>query len=223
MRSSEVTDGAADESTAKKVADIIASQIVNGSIESGDELREVNLAQKMGVSRNSLREAITILSHRGLVVRERNKSVRVRQLTREDVHDLYFMRSLLEGAAMRRLAVDRTRWAEIQSALTRLEALPKGAAWNEIAEADLSFHRAVVDAVGSPRLTQAHKLLTDQTRLVLGPSRRYADRASMIAAHRALFASLRSQDPEAATTALADHLELGATRILDHLASTDSE
>ena len=87
----------------------------------GDPLREERLAAELGVSRNTLREAMRTLAHEGLIVHEANRGARVTAPTRASVRDIYLVRRTVEPPALRaagpehpgtqcgRLTVRRTR------------------------------------------------------------------------------------------------------------------
>src|SRR6185312_2175662 len=88
-------------STAERVADALRRMILTGGIESGTRLREEPLARSLGVSRNTVREAITLLIHQGLVTRHQHRGAVVVQLDAGDVADIYRTRMLLEVSAIR--------------------------------------------------------------------------------------------------------------------------
>jgi len=205
-------------STVDAVVEALSLEILDGQLAPGEELREVELSERLGVSRATLREAVAQLSYRGLLERQLHKSVRVRVVTVEDAADLFYMRSLLEGDAVRRLAVDSSRWPHIEVALRRLESVAQDSAWSQVAESDIAFHRSLVKAAASPRLTLAHGRLVDELRLMLSPGRHYVNAEQMARAHRDLFEAIRSADIDVAMAAIRHHLELGAERIITHLS-----
>src|SRR5215212_6648401 len=82
--------------TAQRVADVLRERITDGSLAPGTRLPEDAVGSALGVSRNTLREAFRLLAHERLVVAEFNRGVFVRRLTRDDVIDLYRVRSLVE-------------------------------------------------------------------------------------------------------------------------------
>jgi DNA-binding GntR family transcriptional regulator len=208
-------------STSQAIVNELASEIINGTLVPGQLLREIELADRLGVSRQSLRAALAELSFRGLVRREPHRSVRVTVLTRRDAREIYAMRSIIEGEAIRRAASDQTTWPKIESAVKNLEQLPKGAPWSAIADGDVAFHRATVVAVGSPRLARAHAQLTDEMRLILVPARHYFSQPELVGEHRALFEIVRTGKPKAAFAGLKQHLELRTDELLRYLPDDD--
>ena len=88
------------QSTADQVAALLRERIVRGELQPGTPLREVPLAASIGISRNTMREAIRALVHEGLVRHNVHRGVTVTKLTENDVADIYRVRRLLECAAV---------------------------------------------------------------------------------------------------------------------------
>jgi DNA-binding GntR family transcriptional regulator len=86
----------------------IEAAIVSGEIPLGSKIREEEFAARIGVSRGPLREALSRLAGRRLVVRHPRTGSRVVSLTREDLIEIYEMREMLEGLAARRAAEHMT-------------------------------------------------------------------------------------------------------------------
>ena len=88
---------------ASMVTERLRDSIVNGTLEPGSQLSEVELAHSFGVSRGPVREAIQRLVQEGLLRSEPHRGVFVPVLTDADVADVYLARAALESAALRRL------------------------------------------------------------------------------------------------------------------------
>ena len=71
--------------------------ILKGELEPGERLMEISLAQKLGVSRTPIREAIRKLELEGLVSIIPNKGAFVEGVSTDDIRDIYEIRALLEG------------------------------------------------------------------------------------------------------------------------------
>lgn len=204
-------------STADAIVNELVGEILDGTLEAGAQLPEVELSERFGVSRQSLRTALAELAFRGLVEREPHRSVRVAVITRRDAADIYYMRELLEGEAVRWLAGHPDAWPEVQTALDRLRQLPSRAPWRDIVEGDVAFHRATVSAVGSPRLSRLHAHLSEEMRLILVPARHYLTQDVFCAEHEGLFDVITHGDPDAAVERLRQHLAFGTDDLLAHL------
>src|SRR3954462_10677151 len=88
-------------STVERVADELRRAVFEGEIESGTPLREVALAESLGVSRPTVREALALLVAEGLATREPNRGVSVSSPDPESVRDVSNARTVLETAGVR--------------------------------------------------------------------------------------------------------------------------
>jgi len=82
----------------------IRNAIVSGDLRSGDKLQESKLAERIGVSRTPVREALSRLGSEGLVVLERYRRGEVASFSGPDVAEIFRLRAKLEGHAARRAA-----------------------------------------------------------------------------------------------------------------------
>src|SRR3712207_5450747 len=100
------------ESTAEQVAGALRDLIVGGGLAPGTRLREAPLSQQLGVSRNTLREALHILVSQGLVRHQAHRGAYVAELDADDVRDIFRVRRLVELAAVRELVAGSADLAE---------------------------------------------------------------------------------------------------------------
>ena len=96
-----VMETSQDYSLSGKVFRTLSEQILSGKYQTGDELREVTVGKELGVSRTPVREAFRKLELEGLVTSIPNKGTYVNGISRDDVQDIYMIRSRLEGLAAR--------------------------------------------------------------------------------------------------------------------------
>lgn len=89
-----------------ELVDILRKRIVSHELPPGSKLREVELTSEFGVSRARIREAFGVLEERGLIERIPNRGAVVTRLDVEQIHELYEVREVLEGLAVR-LAVQK--------------------------------------------------------------------------------------------------------------------
>ncbi|ADG80097.1 Transcriptional regulator, GntR family OS=Tsukamurella paurometabola (strain ATCC 8368 / DSM/ CCUG 35730 / CIP 100753 / JCM 10117 / KCTC 9821 / NBRC 16120/ NCIMB 702349 / NCTC 13040) OX=521096 GN=Tpau_3518 PE=4 SV=1 [Tsukamurella paurometabola] len=153
---------------AARATDALRSAIVGGELLPGDRLREEPLAADLQVSRNTLREAMRILAHEGLIVHEANRGATVTVPTVESIRDLYRVRRTIEVYTLREAdpahpAADRMR-AAVDAALAA--AATKD--WRAVGTCDLTFHRAIVALADSPRLDAVLQSLLAELRLAFG-------------------------------------------------------
>jgi DNA-binding GntR family transcriptional regulator len=154
-------------STAERVADAVREEVVEGRLRPGGRLPEQALCDALGVSRNTIREALSQLVTERVLVREPNRGVFVAQPDANAVRDVYCVRRLIETAAVR----EGEAWGpeavtRVRAAVEEGRAAARTADWDGVASANQHFHRALVGLGGSPRLDQQMKLLLAEMRLV---------------------------------------------------------
>ena len=177
----------------------IKAQILAGELRPGEPLRDSVLAQKMGVSRSPVREALRLLEHSRLVVKAANRSYRVADVSDNDAEELAALRLADEGLAVRLIVRHRTPISSLQPVIDAIRDAEPGSI--AVAEADTAFHCAVVELAGLPRLTARYADLTDQIRHMLaaiGRPRVMAER-DVWRSHVALYEALERAIASGAT------------------------
>lgn len=188
--------------------------IVEGALRPGEPLRETKIAEVLGVSRNTLREAFRSLANDGLVVHEMNRGTRVNQLSAEAIREIYELRRFIEIPALRDGRRTDEVVARMRASVAAADAARHRGEWIEVGTADLDFHRAIVSLTGNSRLIAFHEKMAAELRLafgVLDPEvlhEPFIDRNVQIAA--------RFADGEAAFAAelLADYLSVSENLVL---------
>lgn len=195
-------------STVDALAAALRDRVLSGEIEPGTPLPEQELSAAYGVARPTVREALAVLAHEGLLRRERNRSAYVPEVTVADLADLMFVRAPLEELMAGTLAGRRVPEAERE--LDRMAALPPDAPWSQVVAAHMALHEALIVAVGSPRLERLYSSLAAETRLGLVRLREvYEDRDVLVAEHRALLDVIATGPADAARRAVVAHLAWG--------------
>jgi DNA-binding GntR family transcriptional regulator len=151
-------------STAARVARALRSGITEGDLLPGAQLKEETIAGGLGVSRNTVREAFTMLAAERLAVRLPHRGVFVSRLDAEAVVDLYRVRLMVEPAAIRAGGDEVAVKALRQAVLEGQEAMALQR-WNVVGSANQHFHRAVVAMARSDRLDLWMEQLLAEMRL----------------------------------------------------------
>jgi DNA-binding GntR family transcriptional regulator len=152
--------------SADRAARLLREEVVEGRLRSGTRLPEERLAAAIGVSRNTLREALSQLVAERILVREPHRGVVVTTPGVEDVLDVYRVRRLVEPAALLHgRGHTPERIAAVQTAVDEGLAAGRDEDWHAVASANQHFHRAVVALAGSARLDTQMDLLLAEMRL----------------------------------------------------------
>jgi DNA-binding GntR family transcriptional regulator len=153
-------------STASRVSETLRDFIIQGELPPGTPLREQSLGDALDVSRNTVREALRLLDHEGLVDYHIHRGVAVRRLTAADVHDLYLTREALELVAIGH-AVDAPQAAleEIAHTVDAAERAAEAGDWKEVATLDILFHQQIVQLIGSERIAAFFRRIVAELRL----------------------------------------------------------
>lgn len=178
-----------------------------GTLAPGSRLRETDLADRLGISRTPVREAIRQLEADGLVVHLPRQGATVRSLDHAEVIELYEMRAVLEGTAARLAArvVSAVELAELGDLNGELAGAEAGPAAQEL---NRQFHRTLLDSARNRFLVKAMSAL-QKTLLILGPTT-LADAnraAAAVAEHAAVLQALAARDAAAAEAAMRAHVE----------------
>ncbi|MFN4171740.1 MAG: GntR family transcriptional regulator [Pseudorhodobacter sp.] len=185
----------------------ILESIRSGDLPPGSRLRETDLAERLGLSRTPVREAIRQLEADGLVTHLPRQGATVRRLDYAEVIELYEMRMVLEGTAARLAArgASEVELDELAALNADLAAAPSGPRAQEV---NRQFHRTLLDAARNRFLVKSMSAL-QKTLLILGPST-LADperAAGAVAEHGAVLAALVARDAGAAEAAMRAHVE----------------
>jgi len=199
--------------------------ILAGDLSVGAPLGEVEIAAQLGVSRGPLREGAQRLVQEGLLVSIPGRGLRVRRIGADEVPDLYEARLGLEAHAARRLAQrpNATETAELEACLARLVAVSAGEDPAPIGDADLEFHRQLVDLVGSRRLSARISTLLAETRIASFSAKSgYQVRRSVSPTYRELIDAIVAGDGDAAAFALSRQFEAASARLTGEDDSADT-
>jgi DNA-binding GntR family transcriptional regulator len=150
--------------------DRLHSDIISGALAPGSKLIEADLADRFGVSRGPIREALRELVRLGLAVNRPRTGLSVSTLTESDLDEVFLIREALEVAAGR-LAMFKARpeeLVELRDLARSIDAAYKTDDSARALEIDLEFHRQVFVLAGSSRLLSIFDQLAGQTLVLLG-------------------------------------------------------
>ena len=138
---------------AQQVADKIVEAVADGAIRPGERITDSAIAQRLGVSRNPVREAMKMLEAQGIIISSPHRSTHVVAFDRAKVGEIARARVAIEKIAFAEAALAYARDPRLLAELDRIiETMEQCARWddaNGVTKADLAFHRAVCVASGN--------------------------------------------------------------------------
>ena len=211
-------------STVDRVAEELRRALFDGELDPGTPLREVALAESLGVARSTVREALGLLVAEGLADRVPNKGTAVHELSPDEIRDVCRARAVLETAGIRRWheASDEARDA-VRAALTAFSRLAETTATaQELTAAHLEIHRALTGLTESPRLIAMAESLYAEIRLALGRlDRTRGNVREQAHSHAHLLGLLEGGELADAADELATHLAGAEESIVESVAALE--
>ena len=204
-------------STPDLIAETLREEILLGSVAAGQALRQEELAERFGVSRLPVRDALLRLEAQGLVHVYPNRGAFVISLSADEVREIYEMRLLLEGdiierAVPRMTSDDRRRIDAAHAEATRTAGGP------EWMEGDWRFHRALYEPAARPRqLATIENLRSTVARYSSGHDALPTRTPEWLADHDAILAACRARASVAARRRLEEHLRRAMELVLAKL------
>jgi DNA-binding GntR family transcriptional regulator len=211
-------------SSAQDVADQLREMIFSGELPPGSSLREQPLSEKLGVSRQTVREALQWLARDAIVEHLPYRGTTVRRLTAADVQEVTRIRELIEMAALdAALDDDKEHHKALEDAAAHFDVAQEHGSRRELIQADGDFHRALVGALESPRIAGFYSSLLGELSLVMAmaDSERWP-LEEIAGAHRDIAAAVASSDRSTARRLLRRHLERSLDDALRAIAAQDA-
>lgn len=209
-----------------QVAQLLREMIADGRLPQGERLPEVPMSKALGVSRNTLRDAIRVLAGEGLVTHELHRGAIVRVLSVEDVGEIYDVRRYLELGALARVpdaSAEAKRRTEDALAACR-EAFEEGD-YTRFVEQELEFHAAIVFHLGNKRFDHFFAQVLGELRLLyseLSSDSEPKTNRGLLTLYRKLYAAAEHGDVEDAQELLGDHLDKYEIRLRELVAEAAS-
>ncbi|WP_306319612.1 MULTISPECIES: GntR family transcriptional regulator [unclassified Streptomyces] len=207
--------------TAQQIADGLSERILAGAFRPGERLRESAIAAELGIARNTVREAVRLLEHGGLIRFQANRGAVVISPTPRSVDELYTAREHLEAAALA-APLGASQLAAVEGAYEHLVAVTASLRRADIVAADLAFHGAIVAALGNARIDAFYAGLTRELRFYLmalsAHERENENPRKLLGEHEPLMAAIRAGDAERAQREARHHIASNCARVQEILA-----
>ena len=193
----------------EEIREKLIEDILNGRLAPGSRIVETRIAQQFGVSQGPVREALRDLELFGFVVSSPFRGTQVRQISTDDLLEIYPIRAALEGVAARSatLALDDDMVKQLEEAL---EAMRRAAARDDAhaqAGADAAFHHIIIKAAGNRMLEHVWQSMRLSITTCVTYAVTHRSLHEITERHVPLLAALQSRDPNVAEAEIRKHIE----------------
>lgn len=206
------------------VFNTLRQAILKGELKPGERLMEIQLAQRLGVSRTPIREAIRKLELEGLVVMIPRKGAEVASITEKSLRDVLEIRRALEELAFQ-IACDRVTSEQIEDLEIALEGFKEAVSTKKltsIAEADVAFHDIIYLATCNDKLIQILNNLREQMyRYRLEYIKDINKHQNLIHEHEEIIDCLRNNDKSNGTVTIRQHINNQEFSVINLIKNTE--
>ena len=209
------------------VFNTLRQAILKGELKPGERLMEIQLANKLGVSRTPVREAIRKLELEGLVLMIPRKGAEVAEITRQDMEDVLEVRTALEELAVKDACdhITDAQLSELKKASNEFKkALLEGKDLVTCVDADMHFHDVILSATNNRRLIQMLNNLSEQMyRYRMEYLKDERTHKTLIEEHDAIRRALKKHDKVKAGAAIRVHIDNQKRSILESLTEKEED
>ena len=195
----------------EKVYEHLKSDILSGRYTPGEKLAEEHLAERLGVSRTPVREALHKLESEGLIQPRKKRGFIVSRDTKEEVEELFELRSILEGHTLRVISriISEEILSQLNESIQKAEEALRRNRIEEVFKWNTRFHDTLHELVVDK--TRLHRLIVDIRKYVLRYRKdtlQYPDGGRRaVEGHKKILLALRLKDPELCERVMREHIK----------------
>jgi DNA-binding GntR family transcriptional regulator len=192
-----------------RVLEALREAIISAELKPGDPLVELELSAQLGVSRAPLREAIQILSREGLVETMPYRGAIVRNLSRQDIEELYSLRSVLESFAIQRIIErdDAEQIARLRAVFETMLAAAQAGDLKAVNNIDREFHDTLIELSEHNLLVMTWSSVSMRVRQVMAlRNRRNSDITRIAYNHLPIIEAIEGGDEAEALRLIQEHV-----------------
>ena len=187
----------------------IKNRILEGIYKPSEKLVETQLAKEIGVSRNTLKNALLILEKENLIEIEKNKGAKIKSFSLEEIKNFLEIREALEGIIAKTAAanISNENIGKLESILNQMKCLLEQDKFDDYSQMNKVFHQVIYDCSKNQQAVEMVLVIKAQLtryhfRTILIPGRT----KSSLEEHTEIVEALKARDPERADAALRNHI-----------------
>ena len=207
------------------VFNTLRQAILRGELKPGERLMEIQLANKLGVSRTPIREAIRKLELEGLGLMIPRKGAEVAEITEKSLRDVLEVRRALEELAVQLACekITKEEIRELERVAKEFQQVVNSSDITEIAEVDVCFHDIIYTATDNQKLIQLLNNLREQMyRYRVEYLKRDGVFPQLIAEHEAIIRHIENNEKEKATEVMCRHIDNQVETVIDVIRAKHS-
>jgi len=194
----------------ERVYEYIKTAILSGHLNPGEKLTEEHLAKTLGVSRTPVREALHKLESEGLIKIRKKRGFIVSRDSKEEVEELFELRSILEGYTLRVISesISEETLRQLEGFIQNAEEALRRKRIEEVFKWNTRFHDALHELVANK--TRLYRLIVNMRKYVLRHRKdtlRYPDGGRRsVEGHRKIVMALQLRDPDLCERVMREHI-----------------
>ena len=205
----------------------LKASILSGRFNPGERLAEEHLAKELGISRTPIREALHKLESEGLIKPLASRGFVASQDSKDDIEELFEIRAVLEGYALRLICgrITDTVLAQLEETVEKAEEALRRHGLDEIFQWNTRFHDTLHDLITDKRRLY-HQMVTMRQYVLRYRKNtlQYPDGgARTVDGHRKILLALRLRDPDLCERVMREHIQQSKTDALQFLFTKDKE
>lgn len=193
----------------EQVKELIIERILDGTYQPGQRVVELALTQELGVSQAPVREALRDLEAMRFIESQPYRGARVRQVSREELAEMYPVRAVLEELAGQMAAprIDDGNLRQLEAELANMLHAARGGDQHDLLVHDARFHEIVMEAAGNTALLDCWSGLCIEAYTLVSLVRSHHDLVAIANTHVPILDALRQHDGALAGKVLRQHIE----------------
>jgi DNA-binding GntR family transcriptional regulator len=206
------------------VADALREAIADGRLRAGERIKEIPLAEQLGVSRGPIRDALRLLEQEGLVELLPNRGARIPTVHAADALEVYALRAAIGSLALQKLLHSApVGLGPLETELKRLERAVAAGNEAQAGRVDLAYQEAIVRLAGLAHATREFARLSYQVRMFFSSldARSEQHLPDLLEEVRALHQALVDRDPRRAERLWRTKCERWVRHVVAHVPGED--
>ena len=198
----------------------IVERILDGTYGPGERIVESAVAAEFGVSQAPVREALRDLEAMRFVESQPHRGARVREVTTDELIQIYPVRAALEEVAGREAAtrITEEQMAALGEELAAMRRAAEDGDLHALMVSDTRFHEIIVEACGNDVLLDVWRSLRVEARSLVSALKSHSDLHAIAELHRPVLQAVQYRDPELVGKEMRAHIEFFGASVISHLS-----